>query len=121
MCILILLCILLSGCWTYSNDSQNDGTWGFHVRAKAPEEFIIRVPKLGDYPVPTNGVVKVRVSRKVHRWDLYCVEAIMMSHESTDVPHLYLMKGDKIIKTINTKSMHKQKKDDYGNVEIKVE
>lgn len=75
---------------------------------------------VGDYPVPTNGVLKVRVSRAEHRWSFYCVEAIIMSGQSTDVPHLYLMKDGKTVKKINTKSMHNLPTDDHGNLEIKV-
>ena len=118
--ILMVLCFF-SGCTKKVYDSQDNDFWDFHIQADKPQQYIIRVPKGSDYPVPTNGVVKVYISRNVHHWSYNVIgDAVVTKNESTDVPYIFVMKGEKIVQKISTKTMFKLPTDGNGNLLVKI-
>ena len=119
--ILASISILLCGCTSRSFDSTYRETWQLHVLAEKPQDYIIRVPNVGDYPVGTDGRVKVPVERSVHSWELSAYgEARMMSHDTAIPPYIYVVHGQTIAARISTLTFYKLPTDADGYILVRV-
>lgn len=117
---LLLASFLLSGCTSISGDTTVEGTWRFHVLATEPQQYTIRVPKGNDYPVPADGHVKVFIRRGARYSDVKYGDVSMGLSQSTDVPYIYVIKGNLTIKRLSTLKLFEMPTDQDGNIVVKV-
>lgn len=119
--IIVAASILFCGCVSKSFDSSERGTWELHIVADKPQQYVVRVPTVGDYSVSADGRVQVLIFRTTHRWEYDLLgESPVMWHETTSVPYIYVVNGEHIASRIYTPTMYKLPIDSDGYIVVKV-
>lgn len=95
----LAVCFLSCGC-VYRHAYTLSETYKFAIQCPSPEEYFIRVPHGGDYPVPPDGRVTVSYNETRKSCEVKFMDADLLYRDSGGVNALYIMTGDRVVKRI---------------------
>jgi hypothetical protein len=123
--ICLWLCLSLAGCChTRRYNHTLTQKIKFAIQAQQPEQYYIRVPSNGDYPVPSDGRISLSYTNIYKAWELVCGDGYLLDSQSCTVEAIYIMQGKSIVQKIPLtppeKFVNKFPVDDKGYYVVRV-
>jgi hypothetical protein len=128
---LALICpVLLAACTVhrYSHTYSAPARYKFVIHAPEPEQYFIRVPDNGDFPVAPDGRVTIEFYETVKGLETKFMDAEWAGDtlfDTTNVKAVYVMKGKSVVKKIALKPAGKfidhYPTDDSGYIVIQLD
>jgi hypothetical protein len=112
----LLLVLVATGCIPQHHHFTHTWTGELVLRCVNPEQYSIRVPHNGDYPVPPNGHITLNFRVTDGYWEARFMDANFAGSmcNTRDVKAIYIVRGGAVVKKIGLNQLWKCPADEHG-------
>ena len=89
-------------------------TLKIRIVAADPQQFTIRVPNKGEFPVSEDGKVVVAYSEKIRAFEMKYGDVVLADRVTSDVNYICIMKAGRVVRKVSMGELFILRKDAGG-------